>query len=93
MRSVPCRSGGWSRRGWSGWVRSLGFRSRGSLEAESESRSGEIETRPSPEARSFRLLFVLAGMMGKAEGPSVRIGATDRKVRRRRCWFDKIFRS
>ena len=28
-----------------------------------------------------------------SDGPVVRTGATDRRVRRRRCWFERIFRS
>ena len=83
MRSVPCRCGGRKR----DCIGSSGFRmSIGSTELRSESRIGEFDGRSCPrECVRFFLPLILAGMMGKAEGPSVRIGATDRKVRRRRC--------
>ena len=43
----------------------------------------------------FGLIFFLDPCCNgfSSDGPVVKTGATDRRVRRRRCWFERMFRS
>lgn len=89
IRSVPWRGGGW--RDWRVREVSVGWKGGSKSSSGWRSKSGS-ESVSGGDFRFEDFPLVLVGM-GKADGPSVRSGATERNVRSSRCWFDKIFRS